>query len=858
MKRLKFMIVFVVLSTSLHSQITVDGPLAEKLKDKEKLEEMKKEVFDHYQELKNRLDKSDSTQIKHIKKQLKHWNRKFWIDEFYTNENGIAQSKEIVDFYSSKLVEKLKSKASTRSQNKDWELVGPTNVTSYDGIGRCDKLAFHPTNANIMLAGSSNGGLYKTVDAGDNWTCLTEFLPSLGVAGIAIHPTNPDTIYFLSGDSNGVSWSSYRAPSLGLFKSINGGLTWDLISFTSDAFTSRDLLMDPNNPSTLMVATSIGIFRTTDDGNTWNQTISNSVRDIEFKPNDPTIVYAANNENFYKSINGGVSFLEITIPDLTNQGGNRIVIGTSSDNPSRVYLFSGPTIDDDGDDEPDRFQGFFSSNDSGNSFTRVTQTPVLFVAYNGIGPDVLSDQSNYNIAIAVNPLDENEIYVGGLICWHSTDGGVTWEEISNYWSIQFDYMHPDIHELKFNPLNNKLFVANDGGIYRLDNDDDWIGLHNGLSCSTFYRFELENQDNNVWGGSQDNGFLEDEGGGEFSEYKSGDGFDSITDHDHNVADGESNDMYFSINSSIYCEGLLCDISIPNNDIFNAFFAYLAMSPISEDKIYAGYWHGFYKSDNAGSDWDSLSNKPANWAVSSCFSNDDVAYIAGSADWHDAPGSRFNKFTAPSTWNDYTSSLVTAGYDINLRISDIDVDPDDHDQVYISVAGTQANTKIFYTNNGGTSWQNLSYDLPNIPFFSIKIDESNGIYAGSNAGVFYKSAGQNFWHYFANNLPPVPVTEIELSPGGGPYTEVYISTYGRGIWKTDTFGTCPSNRTLVNTIESKYIYEAGNEIISTQSLLGNEADLKLNTGNRIILQSGFHAPKGTFFRTYTSGCGAEIE
>lgn len=837
------------------AQKRIDNVLAKKLENANTFYDFKETTLNHFHdELKN-LRSEDTIKRYKIEKQLKHWNRKFWIDQFYTNSEGkVVDSKELN--YNAVLKFQKNKPTNKNFQPSSWTLHGPNNLNNYDGIGRIDHIAFHPTNVNIMWAGSPLGGLFKTISAGAVWFPLATDLPLSGVAGIAVNPQNPDIIYVLSGSSNdGVDFfgKPYGAPSAGIFKTMDGGITWSSIATLT---TGRDIVIDPINPNILLVATSGGIYRSNDAGLNWNLTSPNTdlYFDLEFQPGNPNVVYAVTNNRFYKSINNGSSFVETNISGLSGGIGNRMVIGTTSDNPNRVYLFSGPTIDDDNDDEPDRFQGFYTSNDGGNSFSLVTQTPVLFASYAGV--NALHDQSGYNIAIEVNPLNENEIYVGGLVVWHSDDGGATWNQISKYWAIQADYMHPDVHDLQINPLNNKMYVGNDGGVYRQDNFDDWVGLFSGLSVATFYKFEIEDDNGKVWGGTQDNGILVEDSGSTYFEYAGGDGYDVMTDHPYLVANGESDDVFYVINKSICKDriGNNCTIGLDDNE---EFFANLAMSPIDEEKIYAGYNYGLFRSNNAGGSWDTLTNKAANWAVSTCLSNDDIVYFSGTHG--NFPNSKFNKFTSPNVIDDFTSNLISAGYISGLMISDIDVSRTNHNVVFISVAGTSSSSKVFKTTNGGTTWQNLSFNLPNVPMFSIKSDENGGIYVGTSIGVYYLPNNQSVWMPFYNDLPPVPITEIELSPGLPPFNKVYVSTFGRGIWYTDTYlSNCYNYLSKTGSAVGRKYYEANIQLSSTQKLKGGiSTKVIMNSGNRIKLLPGFHATSGNYLKTYLLGCGASI-
>ncbi|MBL0359156.1 MAG: hypothetical protein IPP72_20845 [Chitinophagaceae bacterium] len=237
----------------------------------------------------------------------------------------------------------------------------------------------------------------------------------------------------------------------------------------------------------------------------------------------------------------------------------------------------------------------------------------------------------------------------------------------------------------------------------------------------------------------------------------------------------------------------------------------------------------------------------NWSLSTCPSNTDVIYAAGN--------NSINRFQWGVGWTNLTPALSAAGYSGNLKISDIEVYPYNHNYVFIAVAGTTAGLKVFFTADAGTTWQNWSYNLPNVPVYSIKRDNADGLYVGTSIGVFYKRNGAAHWEPFSNGLPPVPVTEIELWPVSN---EVWVSTFGRGIWYTTQYNSCQPDVILSGGITGNYYKEASNSINSTQIIYGAAGtSAKYNAQGQVKLSPGFKAVWGSTFRTYTSGCGAAI-
>jgi hypothetical protein len=865
---MKIVFTIVLLCSFLPSNAQDIAPeLRQKLTGKTKFEDVKTTINNHYEAKLNTLEPRDSVARKAIMRQMKKWNRQFWLSEYYTNADGLVQDKNKIDDEAfTKLNNNNNSNVYAR-QAINWINQGPFNADK--GIGRVDKIAFHPTNPNVIYAGTPHSGLYKTFDGGDTWFNTSPNLPSLGISGIAIDPSNPQIIYVLTGDANSgesslVNTYLYRSNSAGVFKSYDGGSNWERSGFLASSFVDyrgADLIINPFNPNILIAATSNGIYRTTNGGVVWDYVSSAKVFDLEFKPNNPSIVYATNN-TFLKSTDGGITFSSINIPALA--GADRISIGVTAANSNKVFLFAGPGIN------VNSFRGLFISTQSGdaNTFSLATNTPNLFYDFTGSAAQQLltnttNGQSNYNNCIAVSPTNENEIYVGGLCVWKSTNGGIGWTQISAYWPSGNPYTHPDIHELKFNPLNSALFCGNDGGVYKY-NGAGWDIKYVGIAASQFYHFERENDEGDIWGGSQDNGILEQAAGGNYFLYNGGDGYDVMTDHEYLVANGDDDDVYMTVNASIKKDfaGTITDINVPGNI---QFFGNLAMSPVEEDKIYVGYQNGVYRSTDAGSNWNNI-GASGNWCISTCRTNDNRVYAAGTG----IAGQRL--FRMDLATFAITNITPPAPYDNALKITDIEVNPTSANDIWISVGGTEANAKVFASGNGGNSWTNLTFNLPNVPIFCIKKDANNyGLYVGTSIGVFYKKSGNNFWEPYSNGLPPVPVTEIELWPEPNPVggnvpsnaptiPEIWISTFGRGIWYTQQYSnTCDVNLTLNGGVVGQLVKEATGVINSSQNLQGGVGtSVKYNAGNYILLTDGFFAPLNSSFQTFNSGCGGQID
>src|SRR6186997_241928 len=210
-----------------------------------------------------------------------------------------------------------------RSSTGNWIFRGPSSVTgsygSATGIGRVNRVAFDPVNANILYIGTPDGGLFKSITDGANWTAMTDNIPSISVSGIVVSWADPNDIYILTGDGDGSNGgletsSGYYRASAGVFKSTDGGINW---SHTTNlpiagSYGGYNLAQSPGAANTLLAATTVGLYRTTNGGISWAQVLSGATYEVKFKPGSSTIAYATQKGAFFRSEDGGESFLQVT------------------------------------------------------------------------------------------------------------------------------------------------------------------------------------------------------------------------------------------------------------------------------------------------------------------------------------------------------------------------------------------------------------------------------------------------------------------------------------------------------------------------------------------------------------------
>ena len=644
-------------------------------------------------------------------------------------------------------------------QAGNWTFIGPPTVPTNGGAGRCNFVRFHPTDPNTIFVGSPSGGLWKSVNGGANWTTNTDQLSQvIGCTDIAIDPTNTQIMYMATGD--GDAGDNY---TVGLLKSTDGGTTWNptgLSFYVPQTRMMSKVLINPNSTSTILVATSAGIFRSTDGGVTFTNVQAGSFKDMEFKPGDPNTVYACGAQ-FYRSTNGGASWTLVTtgLPASTNV--SRLAIAVTAANPNYVYLIAARPATDYG------FQGMYRSTNSGASFSNMnTTSPTNVLGWNSNGGDS-GGQGWYDLAIAASPTNANEIVVGGVNIWRSTNGGSSFTLNGHWTGSGAPYVQADIHDLVY--INGTtVYSANDGGLFRTTNNGtNWTDLSNDLQIAQMYGFGQSTTNANLLlQGWQDNGT--NRFNGSWARVMGGDGMLAFISfgNDQNMWGSQYNG---SLNRSTNGGNTWSNAT---NGITGtgAWVTPWRESPTVANTLYSGFQNVF-RSTNGGQNWSALGTIPGTQTINQlAVSPADVNII-----WV-AKGSNVYKTTNNGgTWTQITT--LPPGF-----VSYIACHNTNPNKAWVTYSGYTNTNKVFETTDGGATWTNLSGSLPNIPINCITfVNNSNDeLSIGTDAGVFFKDGTMTVWQPFSSGLPNVVVTQIEVFYAGN---KLRASTYGRGMWES---------------------------------------------------------------------------
>lgn len=762
----------------------------------------------------------------------KQWKRREWFLEPRLYPSGKMENLTMKTFVEYQRY--MSTLPASRSTHGSWLFLGPS--TNPTGQGRLNAIAFHPTNANIMYVGSSNGGVWKTIDGGASWSNITPHIPLISIADIKISPTNSNVIFILTGDGDpqppeSNSHGQTEVSSIGILRSPDAGVSWYPTGFSFDhpsVVVPTKLLIHPTNDDIQFVVCTQGIYRTTSEWEDDSLQYSGLVYDIEFKPGDPTIMYASGPNRILKSTDTGDLWPQVSDADFSFATATRIELAVAPNNASIVYALVG------------NWAGGFiqllqsASSGSSNSWTVQNNTATTFGAY-----------AEYCIGLVVDPLDYTDVFGGLQWINRSLDQGVGWASIQGI-------VHADIHDVAY--TNGALWVCCDGGLFKsIDEGNSWTNLTNGMAITEIYRITGTAQNNNLYFiGCQDNGTMRRNGStSNFDDAWGGDGTTPLISYEN------SNLIYAGQQGGVFGKSLtggnpgsFTNLNVPGGT--SSWITPIVMDPADPDTLFIGK-RNVIRTKNAGTTWDSI-GIPTGVNLN-CLAQgvNNRNYLYASSDtW-------IFKTTNALLASGYATWINIGGEVPNLFITGIAVNPADALNVYVSLSGYNDGEKVYRSTNGGTDWESISGSLPNVPVNCIVYDENgsggDALYIGTDIGVFYRDNALGDWVYFSNPLQPVNISDLYINDGDNT---IVAGTYGRGLWRSSKYTGCESSITLVNIPGSpaggvKYFSSSGTitSNVEYKTELGTEIHYKAS--NYVALQNDFLAGGLAFFEAKTGTC-----
>ena len=688
-----------------------------------------------------------------------------------------------------------------------WRNVGP-----YRG-GRVTTVTGVPGRPNLYYMGATGGGVWKTENAGRTWENLSDGFFKVGTIGaVAVAESDHNVLYVGTGESpiRGVTTSHGD----GVWKSTDAGKTWEHIGLEKSGQISK-IRIDPRNPDIAFVGVQgqiwgpneeRGVFRTTDGGKTWQHVLKagpeTGASDLRMDPSNPRVLYAGmwnhgrkpwyihsggTDGGVYKTADGGDSWEKLTggLPEMVG----KVAIDVSASNPERVYALI--------EAEPDK-GGLWRSDNGGKSWKLIN------------GHRVLHSRAWYYIHIAADPNDEDTVYVLNVPFLKSIDGGKTWNPIRT--------PHGDHHDHWINPSDSlNMINGNDGGAtITFDGGKTWSTLMNQPTAQ-FYRVTTDNQvPFRIYGGQQDNSTMAIASRSPYGGIGVADYFDVGGGESAHIAlDPEDPNLIYAttINGTLteydHKNGLERTI-IPYPELVygkdskdlkyrSNWNAPVAMSPHDSSVIYYGT-QKVLKSSDRGVNWAEISpdltrndeeKQGRNGGpltaenVGAEFYNT-IFYIVESPmeKGHLWVGSDDGLVHLSRDGGDNWDN-ISPPHKGEAMINAIEISPHTAGTAYLAVTGYKLNDfspYIYKTDNYGARWKRIDEGLPEDTFVRVvreDPDRKGVLYAGTEGGMFVSFNDGGDWHSLDLNLPPVPITDLSLRQGS-----LVAATQGRGFWVLD--------------------------------------------------------------------------
>jgi len=697
----------------------------------------------------------------------------------------------------------------------DFDAVEARNIGPGGMSGRVAAVAVDPTADARLFVGASTGGVFRSVDGGLTWEPVFDDELVLGIGHVAISPANPDVVWVGTGEGNprnsvGVGY--------GIWKSIDGGDTWRHLGLEGSERIHR-VIPHPTDPDVAFVAAmgpawsdseERGVFRTTDGGATWERLLFIDERtgaaDLVMDPANPDkllvgmwdfrrepwfFTSGGPGSGLYVSLDGGESWTERTEADGLPPGElGRIGLAVAPSDPEVVYALV----------EAERSE-LLRSDDGGESWRTVSDRP-------GIVP-----RPFYYADLRVDPLNENRIYSLHGSIQVSEDAGRTFRTV-----VPSAIIHGDVHELWIDPDDPRhMIIGNDGGIgITWDRGDRWRFVEN-LVLAQYYRVAIDDATPfNVYGGLQDNGswygpmtVWENKGiqNAHWRRVGGGDGFHVQPDWSDDRY-GYSMSQQGSLQRFDKATGARESIQpvhpegVPLRFNWNAGFA---QDPHDSTTIYLGSQF-VHRSPDQGASWEIISpdlttNDPAKQRqdvsggltldATGAENHTTITDIAPSpleegVIWVGTDDGRVQiTRDGGATWTDVGADVP----DVPDASWVADVEPSRHDPavaylVYDEHRRGDWTTYAYRTSDYGRLWERLPTD--GVFGFAHDLEEDpvtpGLLFLGTEFGLYVSvDRGATWGRWTANGLPPAPVRESVVHPRDG---DLVVSTHGRGIWIVD--------------------------------------------------------------------------
>jgi photosystem II stability/assembly factor-like uncharacterized protein len=684
-------------------------------------------------------------------------------------------------------------------QGMKWRMIGP-----FRG-GRTVGATGIPGQPNVLYIGVNNGGVWKTTDYGLTWKPIFDDQPTGSIGALAVSPSNPDIIYVGSGEG-------LQRPDLstgdGMYKSTDAGKTWRHLGLRN-AQQIGAILVDPKDPNLVYVAAlghpygpneERGVFRSTNGGETWQKILykdeNTGAIALVFDPSNPKIIYAdlwaarqgpwengawqGPGSGLFKTTDGGNTWRQLTkgLPTI-EQGLGRIGVAVAQSDPNRVYA----TVD------APQLGGIYVSNDAGESWERTATDRRVW----GRGSDFAE--------IDVHPRNKDIVYCSSIAAYRSTDGGKT------FTTFKGAPGGDDYHTLWINPENPQimLFAADQGAVVTVNGGETWSSWYNQPTAQ-FYHVITDNQFPYwVYGGQQESGSAAvksrgDNGAITFRDWRTV----GVEEYGYVAPDPLNPNLVYGGKASRFDMTTGQVQNVAPEILRSGKYRFLRTAPILfspvDPRILYLAGNVLFKTTNGGGSWEVISpdlsrEKPevpdtigvykrpemANQARRGVIyavapSPKDVNVIwAGTDD-----GLIHLTKDGGKSWQNVTPPAINSW----SKISQIDASHFDVGTAYVAVNRIRLDDlkpHIFRTVDSGATWKEIVSGLPEGPVNTVKEDlkQRGLLFAGTELAVFVSLNDGDSWQPLRLNMPATSIRDLVVHND-----DIVVGTHGRSFWILD--------------------------------------------------------------------------
>ena len=732
---------------------------------------------------------------------------------------------------------KIQSNTFSRT-NGNWSSIGPFDwdhtaaSRSYaPGSAHVYTVEQSISNPDIIYAGTATAGLWKSVDHGITWNAMTANILQSTVYAIEIDYTNANVIFASILET--------------IMKSTDGGISF---SPTGDAafqnlnLDVRDIRMMPNNNQIVFACTDQGLYRTANAGNTWTLIVSGDFQEVEIHPTNTSIVYAVRKQGsttqFFKSTNSGTSFTQTgTNWPVPPSGGDqeRTELAVSPALPSYVFAHcSGSANGGSG------LYGVYVSANEGATWTfqccgpQPAGPPSLsnpnLMAWSDDGTDD-GGQYYYDMGFAVSPFNGDSIYLAGVNLWISGNRGVSFTCPSK-WSHSYkpNYVHADIHDIQYYAHTGEIWLACDGGIfYSNDRGNNFQRRNVGITGTDFWGYGQGWWYGDVMlGGAYHNGTMLREENVYINDWICTDGGDGTMGFVNPGIDRQAYSQYDI--KTLRGDRTLAPLTRtfqhkPNNTYITGASNDLLFDPRYYTHWISGSGSRMMQTKDNGYTFTSLSDLGADiGAASQCWNHPEVIYACTFPGWWDLKRI-YRSDNGGISWTEITpASAIING---NTWIPyDIEVDPIDPMKVWLTRTSMYDSNidgfSVFYSNNGGQTWQNISgtgLNGQSPTSLYLQKGSAHGVYVGTRRGVFYKDDNLSDWMLFNQGLP----AKTHSTKLAGYYRENKIrNATDKSVWESPFYQVSqpmayPSSDKDIVYCTKDTVYFVDHSIVSDQNV-----------------------------------------